>query len=74
MSEHKLIGHETYLEKFVTLYENNEPPNKILLSGKIYFFPCLIKLAIPSDAAINDFGEKKPERRSYLVAYFNTGM
>ena len=34
MSEHKLIGHETYLEKFVTLYENNELPNKILLSGK----------------------------------------
>ena len=34
MSEYKLIGHETYLEKFVTLYENNELPNKILLSGK----------------------------------------
>ena len=34
MSEHKLIGHESYLEKFVTLYENNELPNKILLSGK----------------------------------------
>ena len=34
MSDHKLIGHETYLEKFVTLYENNELPNKILLSGK----------------------------------------
>ena len=33
MSEYKLIGHETYLEKFVTLYENNELPNKILLSG-----------------------------------------
>ncbi len=34
MSDYKLIGHETYLEKFVTLYENNELPNKILLSGK----------------------------------------
>ena len=34
MSEYKLIGHETYLEKLVTLYENNELPNKILLSGK----------------------------------------
>ena len=34
MSEHKLIGHETYLEKFITLYENNNLPNKILLSGK----------------------------------------
>ena len=34
MSEYKLIGHETHLEKFVTLYENNELPNKILLSGK----------------------------------------
>ncbi len=34
MSEHKLIGHETYLEKFVTLYENNELPSKILLSGR----------------------------------------
>ena len=34
MSEHKLIGHETYLEKFVTLYENNQLPNKILLTGK----------------------------------------
>ena len=34
MSEYKLIRHETYLEKFVTLYENNELPNKILLSGK----------------------------------------
>ena len=34
MSEYKLIGHETYLEKFITLYENNNLPNKILLSGK----------------------------------------
>ena len=34
MSEHKLIGHETYLEKFVTLYGNNELPSKILLSGR----------------------------------------
>ena len=34
MSEYKLIGHEKYLEKLVTLYENNELPNKILLSGK----------------------------------------
>ena len=34
MSEDKLIGHETYLEKFVTLYENNQLPNKILLAGK----------------------------------------
>ncbi len=34
MSEHLLIGHDAYLEKFVTLYENNELPNKILLSGK----------------------------------------
>ena len=34
MSEHKLIWHETYLEKFVTLYANKELPNKILLSGK----------------------------------------
>ncbi len=34
MSEHKLIGHEIYLEKFITLYENNNLPNKILLSGK----------------------------------------
>ena len=34
MSENKLIGHESYLEKFVTLYENNELPNKILLTGK----------------------------------------
>ena len=34
MSEHKLIGHETYLEKFITLYKNNNLPNKILLSGK----------------------------------------
>ena len=34
MSEHKLIGHETNLKKFITLYENNELPNKILLSGK----------------------------------------
>ena len=34
MSEYKLIGHETYLQKFVTLYKNNELPNKILLSGK----------------------------------------
>ena len=34
MSEHKLIGHETYLEKFITLYENKNLPNKILLSGK----------------------------------------
>ena len=34
MSDYKLIGHETYLEKFVTLYEKNELPNKILLSGK----------------------------------------
>ena len=34
MSEYKLIGHETYLEKFVTLYENNELPNKILLKGQ----------------------------------------
>ena len=28
MSEYKLIGHETYLEKFITLYENNNLPNK----------------------------------------------
>ena len=34
MSENILIGHESYLEKFVTLYENNKLPNKILLSGK----------------------------------------
>ena len=34
MSEYKLIGHETYLEKFVTLYKNNNLPNKILLTGK----------------------------------------
>ena len=34
MSEHKLIGHESYLQKFVNLYDNNELPNKILLTGK----------------------------------------
>ena len=34
MSKHKLIGHESYLEDFVTLYKNNKLPNKILLSGK----------------------------------------
>ncbi len=34
MSEYKLIGHETYLGKFVTLYKNNNLPNKILLTGK----------------------------------------
>ena len=34
MSEHKLIGHESYLEKFETLYKNNNLPTKILLSGK----------------------------------------
>ena len=34
MSEHKLIGHEIYLEKFVKLYEDNKLPNKILFSGK----------------------------------------
>ena len=33
MSEDKLIGHEIYLEKFVNLYENNQLPNKILLTG-----------------------------------------
>ena len=34
MSEYKLIGHDTYLEKFLILYKNNNLPNKILLSGK----------------------------------------
>ena len=33
MSEYKLIGHDPFLETFVTLYENNKLPNKILLSG-----------------------------------------
>ncbi len=34
MSELNLIGHESYLEKFETLYKNNNLPTKILLSGK----------------------------------------
>ena len=33
MSEYKLIGHDSTLEKFSNLYRNNMFPNKILLSG-----------------------------------------
>ena len=34
MSEYKLIGHESTLEKFLNLHKNDMFPNKILLSGK----------------------------------------
>tara|TARA_Y100000766_G_scaffold117806_1_gene101235 strand:+ start:548 stop:1417 length:870 start_codon:yes stop_codon:yes gene_type:complete len=34
MSENKLIGHNSYLENFVSLYKYDKLPNKILMSGK----------------------------------------
>ena len=34
MSENKLIGHNSYLENFVSLYKYDKLPNKILISGK----------------------------------------
>ena len=34
MSENKLIGHNSYLENFVSLYKYNKLPSKILISGK----------------------------------------
>ena len=34
MSENKLIGHNSYLEKFVSLYKYDKLPSKILISGK----------------------------------------
>jgi len=44
MSDYKLIGYETYLEKLVTLYKNNQLPNKILLLvKKVLENPYLLK-------------------------------
>ena len=34
MSENKLIGHNSYLENFVSLYKYKKLPSKILISGK----------------------------------------
>ena len=34
MSENKLIGHNSYLENFVSLYKYDKLPSKILISGK----------------------------------------
>ena len=34
MSENKLIGHNSYLENFVSLYKYDKLPSKILMSGK----------------------------------------
>ena len=34
MSENKLIGHNSYLESFVSLYKSDKLPSKILISGK----------------------------------------
>ena len=34
MSENKLIGHNSYLENFVSLYKSDKLPSKILISGK----------------------------------------
>ncbi len=34
MSRNNLVGHDHYLNNFLTLYKNNKLPNKILLSGK----------------------------------------
>ena len=34
MTENKLIGHNSYLENFVSLYKSDKLPSKILISGK----------------------------------------